>query len=140
VALYRDNSAAGSPGDGRFNEDEDIYIPLKMDFVPGFGGENEVYLLFDPTTGLTDIPATNTGDNVGADFFIVFRTSGSITHNSQFSVTVKDIRFVERNSERSFTSNVVTGWDVNHPPEIELTSRSWATGQQRAVPGAVAWI
>ncbi len=122
VALYRDNSVAGSAGDGRFNEDEDIYIPLKLDFVPSFGGENEVYLLFDPTTGLTDIPATNTGDNVGADFFIVFRTSESITHNSQFSVTVKDIRFVERNSERYFTSNVVTGWDVNHPPEIDLIS------------------
>lgn len=136
IALYRDNSAPGSVGKGQFNEDEDIYIPLSS--PPRFVGENEVMLTFDTSSGLTAIPPTDTGDHFGADFFVVFRTSSSITRESQFSLTVKDIRFETLNSQLHYTTGVVTGADVNQPPSIELITPVLGD-RASSEPFAVRW-
>jgi len=136
VALYRDGSAEGSEGNGRFNVDEDVFIPLLNQ--PVISGENEVTLVFDRSGDPTAIPAGDEDDDFGADFFVVFRTSGSITRDSEFSITVKDIRFEARNSQLSFTTGVVTGGDVNQTPQIELISPVLGD-RASSEPFAVRW-
>ncbi|HNT35496.1 MAG TPA: hypothetical protein PKH07_10915, partial [bacterium] len=66
------------------------------------------------------IPATDLGTDLGSDFFVTFKTSGSLTKRSRFSIEVKKIVYGHGLGERSLRTRPVSGSQFNQRPYIEL--------------------
>ncbi|MCA9415668.1 MAG: hypothetical protein KC917_05330, partial [Candidatus Omnitrophica bacterium] len=115
IALYYDDGSV----DGRFDPD-DTFLPL--DVLPFYTGENEVFMRLDTPLPLPPRDDFSPGDDFGPDVFVVLRTSGSITQQSVFDVTVRNIRYVNTVSRRTFTTGPIDGGLVNEPPFLELVN------------------
>ncbi|HOL47344.1 MAG TPA: VWA domain-containing protein [bacterium] len=100
IAIYKDNDNDSRNTNGQFDPDIDILIPLE--FTPNgdgyigstknmFWGINHpgVHLLLEDTTAAI-IPVDDEGQNAGADFFIVFRTSATADNGDKFRVAFGD--------------------------------------------------
>ncbi len=120
VALYRDNDGAGVEG---IFDSEDIPVPLSPESPPVWGveGPNTVTLTFDTPQ---DIPDTDEGENVGADFFLVIRTAG-MTPGDQFQAYILPtwIRFSNMSSQKTITTSpILCSTQGNVPPSITITN------------------
>ena len=114
IALYLDDGSIH----GRFDPDD---TPLNLANSPFYAGENEVFMrLATPEV----LPPRDlfTGSYFGPDLFIVLRTSGSITQDSVFNVTVRNIRFERSITELVFSTGPIDGGKVNEPPFLELVN------------------
>ena len=118
IHFYRDS------GDSVFNSSMDSSISFAQQ--PVFQGDNEVVLWFlNPETNpLTQIPAGDSEvmGNYGDDYFVAIRTSNSITRDSSFTITIKDIVLGNTSSQKTYTTKSIGGTLVNEPPYIELIS------------------
>ncbi|NUN94686.1 MAG: hypothetical protein HUU16_00795 [Candidatus Omnitrophica bacterium] len=115
VALYLDNGTIN----GRFDE-ADTFIPLQNN--PFYTSENEVFLRVATPVPLPARDDFVPGTDFGPDIYVVLRTSGSISQDSVFSVTVKNIRYLTTTSNLIFTTGPIDGGDVNEPPFLEIVT------------------
>ncbi|MBI2612393.1 Ig-like domain-containing protein [Candidatus Kaiserbacteria bacterium] len=79
IAIYRDDAVSGT--NGSFDSTDDV-IPLAS--APTFSGATTT-LTF---AGVEALPANNTGDNEGSDYFIVVQTSAAATNARLFTVSL----------------------------------------------------
>ena len=120
IHFYRDD------GDSIFNSSMDTSIAFSNQ--PVFQGDNEVVLWFDDAENnpLTQIPGGMDeleGDaGYGDDYYLVIRTSDSITRDSSFTITIKDVVLGNTSSMKSFTTDAIMGSLVNENPYLELVS------------------
>jgi Mg-chelatase subunit ChlD len=111
VALYRDNPTAGI--DGVFDS-EDTIVSVSLPVWSGTTGPGPYILALapNPSSGATvpddDLPANGNG---GADYFIVVRTSGTISTGDDFTVEIRpeDIIFsTDETTSKSIVTNIVS--------------------------------
>ncbi len=107
-AVYRDNDAHPNNNNGVFDPGIDSFVSLVLagtryvpignqyssDLLSGYGAANQplmIRLQFDPTQAAVAVPRDDVGTNGGDDFFLVLRTSATMTPVDKFRVVVGDI-------------------------------------------------
>ncbi|MBI4178876.1 Ig-like domain repeat protein, partial [bacterium] len=127
IAIYRDNDGHADNTNGVFDAGVDSLVLLNMDTssIAAFGGTSDPYVVLN-LVGANDtaIPSSDTGANLGDDFFLVVRTSNQADNQDKFQVV--------------FGNAVVPGAGdpvPPNPPAILYTDTSntqvssvWATG------------
>ncbi len=124
AALLNDTSSGisvwidqGSNNVGSFDRNTDLMVPLTVAPVWSGIGDSLVVLL-----DIADqaIPGNDTGDNAGVDFYVVIRSSGSISYDDNFSVSVvpQGVEYFSGKSLKTLTTNSITS---NAVTSTELT-------------------
>lgn len=145
-ALYKDNDSDPRNNNGVFDPGIDTFVPFAgvnantTRFVPvgnayaastlsTYGATNQpliVRLSFDSTSPDATVPPDDLGGNSGDDFFLVCRTSATITPRDKFSVVLGDIDPTIVNSVFGGISFETTGAIFDPGPD-RVFSRSTIT-------------